>query len=703
MRPTHLTLTDFRSFATLDFDFESLSLAAVVGENGAGKSTMLTAVLVALYGTAVRRSLGDYIRRDASAFEIVLDFQANGHVYRVVREVGKQHKVSLTVDGKPVADDKVKETDAAIVDAIGYDYDGFTLANWLGQGALGRFASLDPAKRKEWLASVLPMKVWPLLESEAKRRAAALKDERLTAQAVVDTLDIDDTTTAREEIPRLEAELVTLEERGAKAAERLDATKEQASKASIAGAKVHEAGTVLDSAMRALADKEAEADRVTSKMATLKTRCSTEPRALPDTTALNARRDMLLEEKRKIIALREAARMREVEVTRLSVLLEQADAKAEVLKRRLHDFESAPTDEQVCDRCGQHVADKARAQMLEQYSTEAEAAHTRHQEAFDNHMSLLTTHEAELDAIPDVPDAEIAAVERELSEAEGIRQENEAHGRAKAELAGMSDALTIAQSAISDAKAAVDAARDTQAKAQQDLDAFGSVMMLDQAVRDATSTVDACRSEYARIRDELSGLKAQVERADRDADRIKAAKERLDTVAREESDLALLVKAYGKSGIQARLIESAVAAIEDEANAYLEHFTAGLRVEMSTQRDNKTEGVRETLDILVDDGTGGIAIDLASGGENTRVNFALAVGLSRFMAREHGPIDSFVVDEPDALDSAGMADFVECLHVLAETTPLVMAVSHIESITDSLPQRVSVSKGVNGSRVEVVS
>jgi exonuclease SbcC len=151
------------------------------------------------------------------------------------------------------------------------------------------------------------------------------------------------------------------------------------------------------------------------------------------------------------------------------------------------------------------------------------------------------------------------------------------------------------------------------------------------------------------------------------------------------------------------MIEGAVAEIEGFTNDFLGEFTDGLSIEFRTQRENKTSSsIRETLDILVSDANGTRDLSTFSGGEHTRVDFALAVGISRFLASHgEGSVDSFTVDEPTFLDKSGFRELTACLHILARSVPFVLLVTHEDTLVDAMPQRISVTKGTSGSRVEV--
>src|SRR5258708_37202808 len=85
------------------------------------------------------------------------------------------------------------------------------------------------------------------------------------------------------------------------------------------------------------------------------------------------------------------------------------------------------------------------------------------------------------------------------------------------------------------------------------------------------------------------------------------------------------------------IIEAGIPELEDATNKLLSRMTDGrMNVRFDTQRTNKTGEVRETLEIFISDELGTRAYDMFSGGEGFRVNFALRIALSQFLARRAG-------------------------------------------------------------------
>ena len=689
MLPKRLQLENFGFYASVDLDLADITLCAIVGPNGAGKSTILDAMRVALYGRAAG-SLDGFVKQGADRFTVIFEFEAGGEDYRVVREHGKAQKATMFRAEGPV---KHWVPIAALVDILGCDYASFTLAHHLPQGALGMFASLDPGPRKEWLASNLPLGRYAALEAVARARVAKHTESLTRLEGVITDLEsrtdedseglFDRIADEQGQVDIEQTRLLDLEGALSKAQE----SERAAKTATDARNRAIEAQRAAGEALRASEAKAAESRRIIEAADAI--------RLLPvldDDAEIKrlAELDAAAGIARDLAAQIDALKGRISGNDRLQRLAETDVEEAETRKAALA-VEEAP----VCPTCHQAVKGAAFEDVLVDAQNKADAAYARLNtlvtEAADLHPQLMVLQDKCAAVVVDPEErSKLVAV---IGQRKLAREQNAAIARTKAEADGRRDGLAELDERVAALKAEVIAAQDAL-KAIPEPTPAPDTMTFERQVRETREQITTLQRSIAR-------LEALAERVAKDADRLADLRgDGLDlrgTIASE----TLLAKAYGKSGIQARLLDGAVAVIEDHANAFLERFTSGLQIEMTTQRDNKTGGKRETLDINVTDASGTRPLERFSGGETTRVNFALAVGLSQFLSASHvGRILSFTIDEPTFLDESGLAELVKCLHLVAESVPFVMLISHTID-PDALPQRIVVRKTAAGSVAEV--
>jgi exonuclease SbcC len=176
---------------------------------------------------------------------------------------------------------------------------------------------------------------------------------------------------------------------------------------------------------------------------------------------------------------------------------------------------------------------------------------------------------------------------------------------------------------------------------------------------------------------------------------------RQDALRREQSIFGDLAYAFGRRGVQAMIIETAIPEIEEEANRILARMTDGrMHVKFETQRDVRSGmGTIETLDIKISDELGTRNYELFSGGEGFRVNFAIRIALSRLLAQRAGTrLQLLVVDEGfGSQDQEGRDRVVEAIQAIEADFEKILVITHLEDLRERFPVRIEVTKTAEGS------
>jgi len=185
----------------------------------------------------------------------------------------------------------------------------------------------------------------------------------------------------------------------------------------------------------------------------------------------------------------------------------------------------------------------------------------------------------------------------------------------------------------------------------------------------------------------------------------KKEKERLlGEASKQEEIYKDLAQAFGKRGIQALLIETALPEIEVEANKLLGRMTDNrMHVKFEAQRETKKGSVIETLDINISDELGTRNYEMFSGGEAFRINFAIRIALSKLLARRAGaPLPTLVIDEGfGTQDSVGLEKVREAINSIQDDFDKILVITHIEELRDAFPARIDVIKTTEGSTISM--
>ncbi len=176
----------------------------------------------------------------------------------------------------------------------------------------------------------------------------------------------------------------------------------------------------------------------------------------------------------------------------------------------------------------------------------------------------------------------------------------------------------------------------------------------------------------------------------------------------EKSVYDELAAAFGKNGIQALIIESAIPQLEADANELLGRLTENrmfLRLQLQEGRkDSRTGLPSEELDIKIADEVGTRSYETFSGGEAFRINFALRIALSKLLARRSGaPLPILFIDEGfGSQDSAGQERLTEAIQSIQDDFKKIIVITHIEQVKEAFPVRIEVTKDGNGSTFTIV-
>ena len=189
-----------------------------------------------------------------------------------------------------------------------------------------------------------------------------------------------------------------------------------------------------------------------------------------------------------------------------------------------------------------------------------------------------------------------------------------------------------------------------------------------------------------------------------DAEKLAMEKE-ISTLNLEIVDFAEIVKALGKDGLQALLIEQALPEIEQEANILLAQLTDNqTQIYIESLRDLKKGGSKETLDIKISDAIGLRPYEMFSGGEAFRIDFALRIAISKLLARRAGTaLQTLIIDEGfGSQDDDGLQLIMDSILKIQNNFAKVIIVSHLPAMKEQFPVQFLVEKKSLGSVITVI-
>ncbi|WOI60915.1 SMC family ATPase [Streptomyces fradiae] len=264
MKPMTLTLTGFRSYPTeATVDFTGKSLVAVLGDTGAGKSSLLDAIAFALFRKSSwdAREPRQLIADGAQAMSVELTFVHDGQNWRVHRTMhatnpnaGRHHLKNLDTgeetDGATAVDNRIKTV-------LQMSYDTFLRVGLLPQGKFDQLLTAAPKERSERLRELFGAESLEAVRNLAARHSRTL--QKLLGDAKAKRAPMPDNPRETAAAAGAAADAATAQaERLDTAVVRITALQEEISQArdtaaaatsacqSLAACQVTDAGTVLD-------------------------------------------------------------------------------------------------------------------------------------------------------------------------------------------------------------------------------------------------------------------------------------------------------------------------------------------------------------------------------------------------------------------------------------------------------------------------
>ena len=161
---TSIELGDFLSHSNTKLEFEN-GVTVFVGDNGAGKSSMIDAITFALFGQHTRKSNKSLIKRGSNQGFAKIGFSINGKQYEAVRKIDSKGGLAAKFS-ELIGDDRIElaagerkqfgeSMTHEIEKTIGLDFEKLKIASIVQQGELNSIINAKPKEFKELLNAII--------------------------------------------------------------------------------------------------------------------------------------------------------------------------------------------------------------------------------------------------------------------------------------------------------------------------------------------------------------------------------------------------------------------------------------------------------------------------------------------------------------------------------------------------------------------
>lgn len=147
--------------------------ALIVGENGAGKSTILDALTFALFGKPFRKINKPMLVNSVNekACEVQIEFNSNGREYKIVRGI-KPNIFEIYCDGTMINQDSTTKDYQEHLEKfiLKMNYKSFTQIVILGSASFVPFMQLTPADRRSVIEDLLDIQIFSMMNVLVKQK-----------------------------------------------------------------------------------------------------------------------------------------------------------------------------------------------------------------------------------------------------------------------------------------------------------------------------------------------------------------------------------------------------------------------------------------------------------------------------------------------------------------------------------------------------
>lgn len=728
MLPVYLKLKNFLSHKESVIDFTQLDyVTLIVGinrgdpkkSNGVGKSALFDALTFALFekcriSGSKSTGLDNLVRNGQKKAEVDFRFKLGNDLYRVVRSRDlkkRKSDVSFQIqNGKrwePVSIDKKSETNAKIIETIGINYDVFVRSVLLEQHDADGFAKLTPGGRKEVVSQILQLDHYDRYVKHAKEKLEQINVELLKSDSF-----IADNSTAGIEREKAEKEKDQTEEKIEVHTKQIEALNKLVEKIREELNKEQRKVLQHEDLIRRKKELGQRIHRVTKDMQQWISKVESAQQTIKDLEQqAQEKYDKLVELKNgrgdpaKIKRALEKYREMKIKVDELhseaSGNLHAIRSTIKEIKQEIDRIENL--DEGECPTCYEKVTEQSKGK-----------AHNKLQERLSQLVETSGKYKARLDDLTTKKEQIQQRLKRAEEERDKYNRTSQEAKSLKGQLDNVRQQLTANKDIVLDAKQRkqmnkedLDAVQDQMAEVLEKLESQGDIDL--DRYQSLQGEIGEKVSEVEYVQKKLNAL--QIERGKLE-ERIEAKTEivkKIETIQRDRARLdherrimRELIQAFGKTGIQALILENSAVEIEKIANDLLNKITDGkVSIEIVTQRENKDGTFSECFDINITDEFHSSPFNMYSGGERFRIAFAIRIALNTLLARRSGvKVPAIFYDEAFTdLDADGVEKLMEIFTILARDFRYQLVVTHQTELKSQFNDVICVTKTKEGSTI----
>jgi len=689
MIPLHLKLYNFMSYKNpASLDFSVFDLACLTGPNGSGKSTILDAITWALWEKSRAPSSDDLIHHGQLGMWVEFEFELDGKEYKIIRKREKkgrgQSELSFFIKEKlgwaSLTETTKTETEQRIEKVLHLPYEIFETSAYLRQGHADEFANKTPSERKEILGKILGLDLYENLSTSAraKSREIEIEEDALISQIKEVALILEEKPKILKEYEKTLFFVQKTKENLKKEEEKLKILEKERQKIEL-----------LTASLENLKNREEEITQEGQSMKLEVKRYEEEINVFKKIRGKEKEIEKHWQEFKNLAKENERLNQKLGELSEIQKEEAVLKHKEESLILKVKEVK----EKGKCPTCLRPMKKEEAKSIIEHLKKEfAEKEGPRLKELSKKIKEIGYEKE------------EHQKIKRQLKDLANVEEE-------KRELEAALVTYKEKQEYLNKIKEKLGQKRkqylETKKQEMETESKLKKQKPAGEKWQEAQDKVEQLRLDFGQIQESLGVLKQKVNYIKEQEKLYQERRERLKEIGEEKDLYKELSEIFSKKGIQARILETAIPEIENEANRILSKITDGrMNLRFETQKEKKIgEEIIETLEIKVADEIGERDRQLYSGGEGFKIDLVTRLALSKVLSRRAGAkLQFLIIDEGfGSLDTTSRDIVVQAINGIKGEFKKILVVTHLEDLKNLFPTRIEVNKDEEGSHLEMVS
>ena len=672
-----LTIQNFLSIRSVTLDLQDRGLVLIKGlnrdnpdlnNNGSGKSSMIEALVYALYGRTLRGLKGDAVVHNIPGknMKIFLDIvDDDGVSYRIARyrkHSTNKNKSFLFRDGVDITPKSEQDFNDYIVDLLQADYLAFT-ASLLYSAESFKFTSASDAEMKKTFDVMLGLDTFSkclditkvqLTENKSKLDTAEWKiDDRKKKLDFISERIEKTKEESKNYLNMREVRLTELQQNTEELTENLLKENEKLLSLQQNYESLKLKQSSLESQLEICNSKLESYDELRVALQELKDEISSKERSI---NKLDRNSSDIKEEIQSC--------------TEDTVELEKKISIIKAKKDKLLETIGTP-----CPTCGSPLSESSIEPAQLEYDNKIDSV--------NNKILVKNNKISELSKCMEDNSVKVKELEKELEELNNSSEEFER--------------LLSTSSNLYKEKTKYEA--HIQSHNKKIYQAKSLVTAKELEIKQIILQMENNSKEIERIKNEenpyvntLSDLKEEQNLYELE---LKTCQEEVAEKQEERRRLEFWQQAYSNQGIKSLVLDSVTPFLNKQVNKYLRKLTSGhIEVKFNTQTTLKNGSQKEKFSIEVVNKDGGDDYLLNSGGERKRIDLCINLALQDLVAsRSNKKFEIAIFDEVlDALDETGIERVMELLQEISKDKSSIFVVSHNEHLKSYFSNVITIQK-----------